>query len=59
MITLTLLLITIAILVIVGAVCLFVGGAAFVLTFGDVILAGVIIFLIIRHFVKKNHKDET
>lgn len=59
MITLTLLLIAIAILVIVGAVCLFVGGAAFVLTFGDVILAGVIIFLIIRHFVKKNHKDET
>lgn len=59
MITLTLLLIAIAILVIVGAVSLFVGGAAFVLTFGDVILAGVIIFLIVRHFVKKKHKDET
>ncbi len=58
MITLTLLLIAIAVLVIVGAVCLFIGGAAFVLTFGDVILAGVIIFAIIRHFIKK-HKDET
>lgn len=58
MITLTLLLIAIAVLVIVGAISLFIGGAAFVLTFGDVILAGVIIFAIIRHFIKK-HKDET
>lgn len=58
MITLTLLLIAIAVLVIVSAICLFVGGAAFILTFGDVILAGVIIFAIIRHFIKK-HKDET
>ena len=58
MITLILLCIITAILIIVGIITILVGGAAFILTFGDVIIAGIIIYFIIRHFVRKyKNKD--
>ena len=57
MITLILLCIITAILIIAGIITLLVGGAAFMLTFGDVIIAGIIIYFIIRHFVRK-HKNK-
>lgn len=57
MITLILLCLITAILIIAGIVTILVGGAAFVLTFGDVIIAGIIIYFIIRHFVRK-HKNK-
>ncbi len=53
MITLTILIIALAIIAIVGIFAFLIGGTAFILTFGDVIIAAVIIGLIIRHFLKK------
>ena len=57
MITLILLGLIAAILIIAGIVTILVGGTAFMLTFGDVIIAGIIIYFIIRHFVQK-HKNK-
>lgn len=57
MITLILLGLIAAILIIAGIITILVGGTAFVLTFGDVIIAGIIIYFIIRHFVQK-HKNK-
>ena len=57
MITLILLCLITAILMIAGIITILIGGAAFVLTFGDVIIAGIIIYFIIRHFVRK-HKNK-
>ena len=57
MMTLILLGLIAAILIIAGIVTILVGGTAFVLTFGDVIIAGIIIYFIIRHFVQK-HKNK-
>ena len=57
MITLILLGLIAAILIIAGIVTILVGGTAFILTFGDVIIAGIIIYFIIRHFVQK-HKNK-
>ena len=57
MITLILLGLIAAILIIAGIITILVGGAAFMLTFGDVIIAGIIIYFIIRHFVRK-HKNK-
>ena len=57
MITLILLGLVAAILIIAGIVTILVGGAAFILTFGDVIIARIIIYFIIRHFVRK-HKNK-
>ena len=57
MITLILLCIITAVLIIAGIITILVGGAAFMLTFGDVIIAGIIIYFIIRHFVRK-HKNK-
>ena len=58
MITLILLCLIAAILIIAGIVTILVGGTAFILTFGDVIIAGIIIYFIIRHFVRKDiNKD--
>ena len=58
MITLILLCIITAILIIAGIVTILVGGAAFVLTFSDVIIAGIIIYFIIRHFVRKRKNKD-
>ena len=57
MITLILLCLITAILIIAGIITILVGGTAFVLTFGDVIIAGIIIYFIIIHFVRK-HKNK-
>ena len=57
MITLILLGLIAAILIIAGIITILVGGTSFVLTFGDVIIAGIIIYFIIRHFVQK-HKNK-
>ena len=57
MITVILLGLIAAILIIAGIITILVGGTAFVLTFGDVIIAGIIIYFIIRHFVQK-HKNK-
>ena len=57
MITLILIGLIAAILIIAGIVTILVGGTAFMLTFGDVIIAGIIIYFIIRHFVQK-HKNK-
>ena len=58
MITLILLCIITAILIIAGIITILVGGAAFMLTFGDVIIAGIIIYFIIRHFVRKRKNKD-
>ena len=58
MITLILLCLIAAILIIAGIITILVGGTAFVLTFGDVIIAGIIIYFIIRHFVRKNKNKD-
>ena len=57
MITLILLCLITSILIIAGIITILVGGAAFMLTFSDVIIAGIIIYFIIRHFVRK-HKNK-
>ena len=57
MITLILLCLITSILIIAGIITILVGGTAFMLTFGDVIIAGIIIYFIIRHFVRK-HKNK-
>ena len=53
MITLAVLVIAFIILAIIAAVVFLVGGTAFLLTFGDVIVAIIIIGLIVKHFLKK------
>lgn len=58
MITLLVILVVIIGLLLVGAVLVFAGGAAFLLTFGDIIIAGLVIYAIVRHFWKKKHKKD-
>lgn len=53
MIAFMMLVIALAILIAIGAVMVLVGGVGFVLAFGDVIICGFIVYLIIRHFIKK------
>ena len=57
MITLILLRHIAAILIVARIITILVGGAAFMLTFCYVIIAGIIIYFIIRHFVRK-HKNK-
>ena len=57
MITLILLGLIAAILIIAGIVTILVGRTAFMSTLGDVTIAGIIIYFIIRHFVRK-HKNK-
>ena len=51
MITLTALIITLIILAIIAVIVFLIGGTAFLLTFGDVIVA------ILKHFLKKKKKN--
>ena len=53
MITFAILLITLLTFLIVSAVCIIAGGAGIILIFGDLIVCGVIIWLIIRLFRRK------
>jgi NhaP-type Na+/H+ or K+/H+ antiporter len=62
MITFAIIAIILAFVVIIGAVVLVAGGLSFLLTFGDAIICGLILFVIIRaiirHFTKKKDKKE-
>ena len=40
-----------------GVILLLAGGISFLLSFGDVIVAGLIIYAIIKHIWKKHHKN--
>lgn len=42
--------------IVVGVLLLLAGGISLLLSFGDVIVAGLIIYAIIRHIWKKHHK---
>ena len=53
MITFLLTIIALIIAIVVAAVFIFVGGAGFFVVFGDVIVCGLLIFLIVRHIVKR------
>lgn len=57
MITLTAVIITLIILAIIAVIVFLIGGTAFLLTFGDVIVAIFIIGLIVKHFLKKKKKN--
>ena len=57
MITLAALIITLIILAIIAVIVFLIGGTAFLLTFGDVIVAILIIGLIVKHFLKKKKKN--
>ena len=57
MITLTALIITLIILAIIAVIVFLIGGTAFLLTFGDVIVAIFIVSLIVKHFLKKKKKN--
>lgn len=57
MITLATLIILLVVLLLIGIAVFFVGGTAFLLTFGDVIVAIFIIAMIVKHFTKKKNKN--
>lgn len=42
--------------IVIGVVLLLAGGISLLLSFGDVIVAGLIIYAIIKHVWKKHHK---
>lgn len=43
--------------IVVGVALLLAGGISLLLSFGDVIVAGLIIYAIIKHIWKKHHKN--
>lgn len=53
MITFAILLITLLVLAVITAFCIVVGGAGVILIFGDLIVCGAIIWLIVRLFRRK------
>ena len=57
MITLATLIVLLMVLLLIGIAVFFVGGTAFLLTFGDVIIAIFIIAMIVKHFTKKKNKN--
>lgn len=57
MITLATLIALLVVLLLIGIAVFFVGGTAFLLTFGDVIIAIFIIAMIVKHFTKKKNKN--
>lgn len=57
MITLTALIITLIILAVIAVFVFLIGGTAFLLTFGDVIVAIIIIGFIVKHFLNKKKKN--
>lgn len=58
MITLSVLLVTIILATITGVCMILLGGAAFITVFGDFIVAGLIIGLIISAIIKHNKKKQ-
>ena len=53
MITFTILLVTLLLFAIISAICIVAGGAGIILIFGDLIICGAIIWLVIRLFRRK------
>ena len=57
MITLTLLVAILLGVIVVGIALFLAGGILLLFTFGDVIVAGLIIYAIVKHIYKKHHKN--
>ena len=57
MITLIILGAILLVVIVIGVALLLAGGISLLLTFGDVIVAGLIIYAIIKHIWKKHHKN--
>ena len=57
MITLTILVTILLGVIVVGIVLFLAGGISLLLTFGDVIVAGLVIYAIVKHIYKKHHKN--
>lgn len=57
MITLTILVAILLGVIVVGIALFLAGGISLLLTFGDVIVAGLIIYAIVKHICKKHHKN--
>ena len=43
--------------IVIGVALLLAGGISLLFTFGDVIVAGLIIYAIVKHIYKKHHKN--
>lgn len=56
MITLAIIIVTVLALLLIGGFILFAGGVSLLLSFGDVIIAALIIYAIVKHIWKKHHK---
>ena len=57
MITLTILVAILLGVIVIGIILLLSGGISLLLTFGDVIVAGLVIYAIVKHIYKKHHKN--
>ena len=57
MITLAILGAILLVVIVIGVVLLLAGGISLLFTFGDVIVAGLVIYAIIKHIWKKHHKN--
>ena len=57
MITLTILVAILLGVIVVGIALFLAGGISLLFTFGDIIVAGFIIYAIIKHIWKKHHKN--
>lgn len=57
MITLTILVAILLGVIVVGIALLLAGGVSLLFAFGDVIVAGLIIYAIVKHIYKKHHKN--
>ena len=57
MITLTILVAILLGVIVVGIALFIAGGISLLITFGDVIVAGLIIYAIIKHIYKNHHKN--
>ena len=57
MITLTILIAILLGVIVVGIALFLAGGISLLFTFGDVIVAGLIIYAIVKHIYKNHHKN--
>ena len=57
MITLTILVAILLGVIVVGIALFLAGGISLLFTFGDVIIAGLIIYAIVKHIYKNHHKN--
>ena len=57
MITLIILGTILLVVIVVGIALLLAGGISLLFAFGDVIIAGLIIYAIVKHIYKKHHKN--